>query len=282
MVGDGKNINSWDDKWIPRETTYKVLTAQRQADASMVVADFIEQNGRHWNEGKLRSHFIPEDVEAILSIPLGRGVVDRIVWHFSKNGRFSVNIISDWKGGYEDWMRVVVRSMDAKEFGWFLCVCWMLRNNRNAILMENKTTEVSQAGSPIKWKPPERRNEQDLCIGWMTKFVPGVTEPLHTEALATCRAVEFALACGWDSVVVEWDCSVVITPLDNEAMDLSIIGPVLVDIISLAKSFQHLQWSLVKRTANVLAHCIAQCAKYNQDFRSLPRNVNLAILADLN
>ncbi|KAK4413420.1 hypothetical protein Salat_2754600 [Sesamum alatum] len=54
------------------------------------VADLIEEDDIHWKEELMQELFLPVDAEAILSIPIGWGYVDRLVWHCMKNDRFSV------------------------------------------------------------------------------------------------------------------------------------------------------------------------------------------------
>ena len=60
----------------------------------MTVAELKHNDGK-WNEALVRAMFIRDDAEAILAIPESEeGLPDKLCWHFSKDGEFSV------KSGY--------------------------------------------------------------------------------------------------------------------------------------------------------------------------------------
>ncbi|KAK4420961.1 hypothetical protein Salat_2046600 [Sesamum alatum] len=125
------------------------------------------------------------------------------------------------------------------------------------------------------------RNDEGVCVGWWTKWFPGITNPLHIEAVAARFAVECGLASGWENVVVEGDCHGVINPLATGLVEPSQIGPVLLVISKMGNSIQRLRWSLVRRIANVPAHCLAQYAKVESTVSFLPQIVSTVIMADL-
>lgn len=57
----------------------------------MLVIDLILEDGNMWNTSLIKDMFVPEDGKLILSIPLGHLTnEDKLIWHFSKNGLFSV------------------------------------------------------------------------------------------------------------------------------------------------------------------------------------------------
>ncbi|KAL0410966.1 UNVERIFIED_CONTAM: hypothetical protein Slati_3686300 [Sesamum latifolium] len=89
-VGSGVHIKVWHDKWIPRNSTYRLVTPPDTMNNNMRVTELIEENGRKWNEELIRKLMMPEDADVILSIPLASNTEDKLVWHLSKNGRFSV------------------------------------------------------------------------------------------------------------------------------------------------------------------------------------------------
>ncbi|XP_075633497.1 uncharacterized protein LOC142605956 [Castanea sativa] len=91
QVGDGKRINVWKDKWIPSPRTYKVMMPERLQSQTQWVCDFIDEDRKEWKGDLVRQCFLPQDAEAILSIPLSvNGIGDRIIWAENKNGRFLV------------------------------------------------------------------------------------------------------------------------------------------------------------------------------------------------
>ncbi|KAK9998773.1 hypothetical protein SO802_018376 [Lithocarpus litseifolius] len=55
------------------------------------VCDLIDETRKEWKEDLIRQCFLPQDVEAILSIPLSaHGGRDRMIWAATKNGKFTV------------------------------------------------------------------------------------------------------------------------------------------------------------------------------------------------
>lgn len=52
----------------------------------------INSETKEWKVDLMKQWFIPQDVEAILSIPLSaHGAWDRLIWTGSRNGKFSVH-----------------------------------------------------------------------------------------------------------------------------------------------------------------------------------------------
>ena len=88
-VGDGSSINIRNDPWFPKPSTFKV-TPLASLQATMV-SDLIEPSTRTWKAEMVKSGFNLDDVSPILSIPVSRtGRRDRLVWHHSVNGEYSV------------------------------------------------------------------------------------------------------------------------------------------------------------------------------------------------
>ena len=51
----------------------------------------IDEDSKEWKRALVCQSFLPQDVDAILSIPLSvTGVRDRAIWAENKNGRFSI------------------------------------------------------------------------------------------------------------------------------------------------------------------------------------------------
>lgn len=81
-----------DTPWIPDECNFKVFTPRSpSAYYPMRVADLIDPITCKWNKQFIEETFWPVDCERILSIPIGAITSDdRLVWHFSKDGKYSV------------------------------------------------------------------------------------------------------------------------------------------------------------------------------------------------
>ncbi|CAN6579645.1 unnamed protein product [Malus baccata var. baccata] len=92
-VGNGDCINIREDLWFPKPSTFRVRPTE-DLDATMV-CDLIDPGSNSWKANIIYAGFHREDADTILSIPLSHfGCEDRLVWHHSVNGVYSV------KSGY--------------------------------------------------------------------------------------------------------------------------------------------------------------------------------------
>ncbi|KAL0437221.1 UNVERIFIED_CONTAM: hypothetical protein Sradi_0430000 [Sesamum radiatum] len=80
------------------------------------------------------------------------------------------------------------------------------------------------------------------------------------EAMAAREAIPLALRRGWTLIIIEGDCSTLIHKLQCSERDLSIIGPIVMDIQNLVVCFQFCSFQYVKRSCNAIAHYLAQFA----------------------
>ncbi|KAL6227535.1 hypothetical protein ACLB2K_001492 [Fragaria x ananassa] len=95
QVGNGENIHSWDDPWLPLPYTFKPFSLPMHGSEGMRVCELIEEGTGGWNEWLLEELFTPMESEIILKIPLSlNGGEDRLVWHFDNKGCYNV------KSGY--------------------------------------------------------------------------------------------------------------------------------------------------------------------------------------
>lgn len=88
-VGDGSQINIWNDNWIPSSHNMKILTPRGNILVSTVNELISPIDGR-WDEQLIRSLFWPVDAHRILQIPIFNGREDVVAWHHNRNGLFSV------------------------------------------------------------------------------------------------------------------------------------------------------------------------------------------------
>jgi hypothetical protein len=108
-VGDGTQINIWDDPWIPCSPSRKVAT-RRGNIIYTTVSELIDSESGTWDEEIIRELFWPINVQRILNIPLAPGMMnDFVSWHFTKSGTFSVrsalsgNISMGIRSGEREW-----------------------------------------------------------------------------------------------------------------------------------------------------------------------------------
>ena len=89
-VGNGHNINIWEDAWIPNCDTRKVVTP-KGGQLLTKVGDLIDPALNTWDEDLITQTMWPIDVQRILSIPISQhDMPDFIAWSYTKNGMFSV------------------------------------------------------------------------------------------------------------------------------------------------------------------------------------------------
>ena len=93
QVGDGKSIGVWTDRWLPRPSTFRVLTPSTLLPVNTTVDSLMDQESGEWNLNLINQVFFHEDATSILSIPLSRHKLkDRMIWAFTPRGCFTVNI----------------------------------------------------------------------------------------------------------------------------------------------------------------------------------------------
>ncbi|KAL5766450.1 hypothetical protein ACOSP7_017067 [Xanthoceras sorbifolium] len=92
-VGSGSSVSILQDRWLPRPSSFKVIDGYSLARDSMVTS--LKSASGAWNSSLVRNSFAPIDAECILSLPTSlRSCPDQLLWHFSKDGKYSV------KSGY--------------------------------------------------------------------------------------------------------------------------------------------------------------------------------------
>ena len=91
QVGDGWSIRIWQDQWLSTRNTYRVVTPERAGNQIKMVWELLREENLEWNTELVREIFLPQDAEAILSIPISESRArDRMVWAEDKRGNFMV------------------------------------------------------------------------------------------------------------------------------------------------------------------------------------------------
>ena len=72
QVGDGSSVQIWLDKWLPKQTTFRVISPPTTIPADLRVCTLLNEDNREWKEDMIRQIFLPDDVNAILGIPRSR------------------------------------------------------------------------------------------------------------------------------------------------------------------------------------------------------------------
>lgn len=78
-----------EDPWFPKPSTFRVRP--RECLGATMVSDLIDLVSNSWKVNMILAGFYRDDVAPILSIPLSHsGCYDRLVWHHTINGEYSV------------------------------------------------------------------------------------------------------------------------------------------------------------------------------------------------
>jgi hypothetical protein len=88
-VGDGSQINIWEDSWIPSSHNLKIMTP-RGSNILTRVSDLINPIDGSWDEDLIGEIFWSVDAHRILQIPLTPNREDFVAWHHNKLGLFTV------------------------------------------------------------------------------------------------------------------------------------------------------------------------------------------------
>ncbi|KAL4347254.1 hypothetical protein GQ457_17G008900 [Hibiscus cannabinus] len=110
------------------------------------------------------------------------------------------------------------------------------------------------------------RDSSGVVLGSFTRPVPVIGPASAVEASALFAGLEFAIARGWASALVESDAAVLVNKLHRPTSDLSLLGELLAPSRNLvAASRGCLRVGFVPRSANSAAHTLASWAFQHND-----------------
>jgi len=99
-IGNGSNINVWEDKWLPQQHGFKILKQHEQHTSNLLVKDLRNEQGT-WNLPLLNNLLFPFERDLILQIPLIKEEMTyTFMWMLTKDGNYTVksgyNAIREW------------------------------------------------------------------------------------------------------------------------------------------------------------------------------------------
>lgn len=101
QVGNGLNIQVWDDPWLPLPSLFRPYTPRPSKCNLSMVCNLINVNTKSWLSAPINCIFSPEEARLIHIIPLSfRSPPDTLMWHFEKSGKFSVKNAYHLARGY--------------------------------------------------------------------------------------------------------------------------------------------------------------------------------------
>ncbi|KAL0299120.1 UNVERIFIED_CONTAM: hypothetical protein Sradi_6571800 [Sesamum radiatum] len=119
------------------------------------------------------------------------------------------------------------------------------------------------------------------CIGWKAVHKQGLHKPEIVEAFAAREAILLACRFGWKEIILEGDCATLHFKLSLSQSDCSDSGSIIRDIKSLASIFDNCSFSLIRRTGNKAAHCLArQASSLASEGDCLPPLLSVFLLSD--
>ncbi|KAK2664585.1 hypothetical protein Ddye_003159 [Dipteronia dyeriana] len=199
-IGHGLMVEIYNDRWIPRPTTFRISSPQVLGERA-TVSSIISPSGG-WNVPLIHASFLKDDVDTILSMPTSSSLMDdSLFWHFNRSGVYSVR--SGYKVGKSLVCRESSSSSNALEAWWkflwglklpnkIIIFIWKACSNwLPAHLNLAKRGMSIDLGCPICRKKPEStrhalwgcsklkqtgaRSDENL-VGWALNFVNELNE----------------------------------------------------------------------------------------------------------
>lgn len=93
-VGDGSRVRMLGDNWLNDDKSFWIHSPAIPTFEDMVVSDFYVPETWSWNRDLIEKVFLEEDALRIFKTsPSPIGVPNKIIWHFSPKGIYSVKIV---------------------------------------------------------------------------------------------------------------------------------------------------------------------------------------------
>ena len=82
----------WTDRWHPKPTNFQIISTPCLLPSDLKVSNLMHLKIGEWNTSLLKQIFLPDNVNTILSIPLGSFKLrDCLIWAYTPWGIFTVN-----------------------------------------------------------------------------------------------------------------------------------------------------------------------------------------------
>lgn len=69
-IGNGREVRVWEDRWIPSQNTFKVVSPRPQDSDIDVVVDLLNKESGSWDANLVTSTFLSHEANTVLSIPI--------------------------------------------------------------------------------------------------------------------------------------------------------------------------------------------------------------------
>ncbi|KAL0374642.1 UNVERIFIED_CONTAM: putative mitochondrial protein [Sesamum radiatum] len=340
-IGTGRSVLVWKDPWLPRIPSFRTLTPMPAGGSNMHVSDLIREDIREWDSELINTIFWPEDCVMILQTPLSCvGRQDLLVWHYSRNGLFSVRSayhlalsLANHAGPSQDsWNRGLWRSVwqanipnKTKVFLWRAIrnILPSAGNLQKRRMLESSVCPMCEvetetpihsflhctfarqvwALSCLRWQDIAStelsfeswllifhamgigvvaRDSEGKCLAWLSLTLDRKGSAEMAEAYAAREAICLAIRHQWTRVILEGDCSSLLSKISSEQQDFSDVSPLVYDIRHLACCFESIFCSFTLRSGNAAADLLAKLAM-NLEGNSLllPPGLDTVLRGDL-
>jgi hypothetical protein len=89
-IGNENSVKIWGDKWVSIPNTFEIYSPRQGLSHDARVVELMDEDLHGWNRGLVETLFSPEEVLAILSIPINPKREDTRIWKGTKHGIFIV------------------------------------------------------------------------------------------------------------------------------------------------------------------------------------------------
>uniref|UniRef100_A0A803PEE1 Reverse transcriptase domain-containing protein n=1 Tax=Cannabis sativa TaxID=3483 RepID=A0A803PEE1_CANSA len=276
QVGDGGSISVLGDPWLPDADNPYVLSSHPGLEG-VKVCSLMCPNDRCWNLEILQNMFGDRDISLITKIPLQVSPYpDQYFWHMENSGLYTVksayNLIQQSKGlVYEDhfstfWKQLWALRIPPKlknliwRSGMVATLCWAIWNARNELVWKRKRVGASDIVVSARNYLDQWRNAQksQTEISW-----PGFQEtldPALVEAMGVRGALSWLKRRPRQQTFVETDCLTVVQALRSQVKMISLFGIVISECKCLLRELKNVSICFIKRSANMVAHCLARAS----------------------
>ena len=119
----------------------------------------------------------------------------------------------------------------------------------------------------------------------LSRILPRAHTSFEVEAMAAASALQLASDLGFQEVVLEGDCQVLMHALIHDSLFLSPNGLRIDAVRSNARYFNQLHYSHVKRESNMVTHDLARFVLNVSDYvvwmKNVPPQLHSFVLADI-
>lgn len=93
-IGNGRRVQIWKDRWLLDQNGFRVWSPCKELNHEATVSELIDDELKMWNQDLVRSIFDSFEAEQLVNIPLSNRLPeDQFIWHFTKDGRYTVKTV---------------------------------------------------------------------------------------------------------------------------------------------------------------------------------------------